>query len=288
MVNLRVGSVPEHFTLPWHLAMEAEAFPANEVSIDWQDYPSGTGAMMTDLRSDSLDIAIALTEGVVADIILNNAGKIAQVFVASPLTWGIHVAADSPYQSVGELEGKTFAISRMGSGSHLMAYVMAQHRGWSTEALTLEIVGGMDGARQALPAGKADAFMWEKYMTQPVVERGEFRRIGEFDTPWPCFVVVVRNEILTNHLEKVQTVLQIVQQSAKDFMQRSDATALVAQRYHLTSTDAEAWFARTQWQTDFGISSEMLQKVMKALVSCQVIEKQVDPLSLCSQLAELR
>lgn len=288
MINLRAGSVPEHFTLPWHLAMEAEELQTSEFSISWQDYPGGTGAMMADLRSGILDIAIALTEGVVADIIQNQAGKITQVFVASPLTWGIHVAPNSPYQSIEELEGKTFAISRMGSGSHLMAYVMAQHRGWSTEALTLEIVGGTDGARQALPAGKADAFMWEKFMTQPVVERGEFRRIGEFDTPWPCFVVVVRNEMLANHLEKVQTVLRIVQQSAQNFMQRSDATALVAQRYHLTSADAEAWFARTQWQTDFSISSEMLTKVMNALHTCGIIQQVVSPSILCSKLVIIK
>ncbi len=287
MDQFTVGSVPEHFMLPWHLAMENGNFQSHELSVNWQDYPGGTGAMMADLHAGQLDIAIALTEGVVADIIKHRASKIAQVFVSSPLTWGIHVAAESPYQSVEELEGKTFAISRMGSGSHLMAIVMARQRGWSIGNMQLEIVGGMVGARKALPTGEADAFMWEKYMTQPIVERGEFRRVGEFDTPWSCFVVVVRDEILKRSSTQVQALLEVVQKSAESFTIKSDATALVAQRYSLTQEDAERWFERTQWKTDFRVSRTMLNQVMDALVSCQVINRKIDTTLLCSSLTAL-
>ncbi|MEM9830135.1 MAG: substrate-binding domain-containing protein [Bacteroidota bacterium] len=286
MTQFKVGSVPEHFMLPWHLAMEKGDFQAKGLAVQWQDYPGGTGAMMGDLRVGKLDIAIALTEGVVADIIKHQAGKIVQVFVSSPLTWGIHVAANSSYQSVEELKDKTFAISRIGSGSHLMAMVMAKYRGWSTDKLQLKIVGGMDGARKALPIGEADAFMWEKFMTQPVVEQGEFRRVGEFDTPWPCFVISIRNEILENYSEKIRDLLKIVQQSAAGFMKRGDAPTLVAQRYGLTPEDAQRWFTRTQWQTNFRIEPAMLSQVMDALLSCQVIDQPIEPVQLCSSVTK--
>ncbi|MEO0331041.1 MAG: substrate-binding domain-containing protein [Bacteroidota bacterium] len=288
MIQFKIGSVPEHFMLPWHLAMEKGDFQAKDLSVQWQDYPGGTGAMMSDLREGDLDIAIALTEGVVADIIKHQAGKITQVFVSSPLTWGIHVADNSSYQSVEELEGKTFAISRMGSGSHLMAMVMAKYRGWSTDELQLKIVGGMDGARKALPISEADAFMWEKFMTQPVVEQGEFRRVGEFDTPWPCFVIIVRNEVLSDQLDKIKALLQVMQQSATNFMHQQDAPALVAQRYGLTSEDASHWFNRTQWQIDFEISKAMLNQVMDALLSCQIIDQPIKPNQLCSSIVVLK
>nr|WKN36719.1 substrate-binding domain-containing protein [Tunicatimonas sp. TK19036] len=288
MVQFRVGSVPEHFTLPWHLAQESGAFQKQGVAIDWQDYPNGTGAMMADLREGKLDIAVALTEGVVADIIQHQSGKIAQLFVTSPLTWGIHVASGSSYQQVDELEGKTFAISRMGSGSHLMAFVMAKQLGWSTEDLPLEIVGGMDGARKALASGDADVFMWEKFMTKPVVDSGEFRRVGEFDTPWPCFAVVVRNETLADHSVEVETLLEVVQKSALDFMELPDASQLVAQRYHLNIEDAQEWFERTKWATDFAIEADTLRLVMDSLVECKVINSKLEPSQLCSKLAQLK
>ncbi|WKN42458.1 substrate-binding domain-containing protein [Tunicatimonas pelagia] len=287
MDQFNVGSVPEHFMLPWHLAIENGDFQAHGLSVNWQDYPGGTGAMMADLHDGQLDIAIALTEGVIADIVKQRASKLVQVFISSPLTWGIHVAANSAYQSVEELASATFAISRMGSGSHLMAVVMAKHRGWPLDKMQLKVVGGMEGARQALPGGEADAFMWEKYMTQPIVEQGDFRRVGEFDTPWPCFVVVVRNEVLQSSLAQVEVLLKIAQQSAKSFTSRDDATTLVAQRYGLTYEDAESWFGRTKWQTNFRVSRAMLEQVMNALMNCQIIDQKVEPHQLCSSLTVL-
>jgi TRAP-type uncharacterized transport system substrate-binding protein len=37
--------------------------------------------------------------------------------VQSPLIWGIHVAANSKYKTVSDLEDTKVAISRQGSGS---------------------------------------------------------------------------------------------------------------------------------------------------------------------------
>lgn len=101
--------------------------------------------------------------------------------------WGVHVSASSKWSDASELEHATYAVSRLGSGSHLMAMVDAQQRGWSAEALKFEIVGNLQGARSALAEGKADAFMWEKFTTKHLVDSGEWRRIGEVLTPWPCF-----------------------------------------------------------------------------------------------------
>lgn len=47
----------------------------------------------------------------------------------SPLCWAISTGVTSKIQSVEDLRGGTFAVSRMGSGSHLMAYVLAIQRG---------------------------------------------------------------------------------------------------------------------------------------------------------------
>jgi hypothetical protein len=47
------------------------------------------------LRDGETDIAVILTEGIVKDIVAGNQSKIVQVYVQSPLIWGIHVAANS-------------------------------------------------------------------------------------------------------------------------------------------------------------------------------------------------
>ena len=79
----------------------------------------------------------------------------------------------------------------MGSGSHLMSIVNAQNQNWNTENLQFEIVNTIGGAVESLTSGKADYFMWERFMTQPLVDKGIFRRIGECPTPWPCFVFAI-------------------------------------------------------------------------------------------------
>ena len=42
---------------------------------------------------------------------------------------------ESKYQNIAELEGTPIGISRVGSGSQTMAYVMAQQQGWTTDTL---------------------------------------------------------------------------------------------------------------------------------------------------------
>ena len=63
---LRVGGVPEHFNAPWHTAAKAGLFAERGIDVRWTDFPGGTGAMAKALRDGELDVAILLTEGIVA------------------------------------------------------------------------------------------------------------------------------------------------------------------------------------------------------------------------------
>ena len=85
ITHFNIGGVPEHFNLPWYLALEQGLFQQQNVNLTWTDYPGGTGAMAKDLRAGTLDIAVLLTEGIVADIAKGNESKIVQVYVESPL-----------------------------------------------------------------------------------------------------------------------------------------------------------------------------------------------------------
>ena len=71
-------------------------------------------------------------------------------------------------------------------------------------------VGNLTGAREKLANGKVDVFLWEKFTTQPLVDSGEFRRIGERIVPWPAFVVCARNEFLANNNVGIRQVLTVV------------------------------------------------------------------------------
>ncbi|MGB8705261.1 MAG: ABC transporter substrate-binding protein, partial [Gillisia sp.] len=160
MKPIRVGGVPEHFNLPWHLCLEEGDFQYENIEIEWKNFPGGTGVMNSALRNGEIDVAVILTEGIVKDIIAGNPSKIVHSYVESPLIWGIHVAADSNFQSVSELKNTICAISRRGSGSELMAYVNAEKQGWDTSSLKFNVVGDINGAIEALTSNKAHYFMW--------------------------------------------------------------------------------------------------------------------------------
>ena len=163
--QFQVGGVPEHFNLPWKKAIEENRFSAHSIDISWQDYHGGTGAMTKALREGELDIAILLTEGIIADIHRGNPSKIVQFYVKSPLRWGIHVGAQSKFESVADLENTRAAISRFGSGSHLMAYVNADNHNWDLAQQKFEVVKNLDGGREFLSKGDTDYFLWEKFTT---------------------------------------------------------------------------------------------------------------------------
>jgi ABC-type nitrate/sulfonate/bicarbonate transport system substrate-binding protein len=131
MTTLKIAGVPEHFNLPWHLCIEGGEFENAGINAEWTDVPEGTGKLCQMLRDCSTDIAVILTEGIIKDIAAGNESKIVQIYVESPLIWGIHVAAGSPYKTLDDIRTGKVAISRYGSGSHLMAIVNAKQQGCS-------------------------------------------------------------------------------------------------------------------------------------------------------------
>ncbi|MCC6373123.1 MAG: ABC transporter substrate-binding protein [Bacteroidia bacterium] len=247
MIKVRVGGVPEHFNLAWHLAMEQGLFKKNNIDIEWVDVPGGTGAMCKALRAGELDIAIALTEGIVKDILAGNPSKVAQFYVNSPLRWGIFVNSNGTISSVNQMPGKKYAISRFGSGSHLMAYVNAANHNFEIKEEDFVVVKDLDGARKSIAENGSQLFMWEKYTTKPYIATGEFRMIGECNTPWPCFVVTVANKFIEQHQETLGKVLDIINQSCLDLKNNPQAPELIISRYGINSEDAVQWFKELEY-----------------------------------------
>jgi ABC-type nitrate/sulfonate/bicarbonate transport system substrate-binding protein len=246
MTRINIAGVPEHFNYPWIQAIELGLFHENGLDVHWSNVPEGTGKLCQLLREGYTDLAIVLTEGILKDISLGNPSVIVQKYVESPLLWGIHVAAQSPYFSLADLQHKKAAISRIGSGSQLMAYVNAHNQGWDN-TIQFEIVHTIDGAVEALTAQKADYFMWEHFMTKPLVDRGIFRRLADCPTPWPCFVIAVRISFLEEHPEAIKQLLACINHQSQSIKQEVNLAENIAQKYQLQPQDVSAWLAQTNW-----------------------------------------
>ena len=273
MTDLKVGGVPEHFNYPWYLTLKNKEYTQENINLRWQDFPGGTGEMCKALRSGEIDIAIVLTEGIIKDIEEGNPSKIVQTFVKSPLIWGIHVGAKSKFKDIKDLEHAVIAISRFGSGSHLMAIVNAFNQGWNVTTLKFKVVDNLQGGIDALTTGAADYFMWERFTTKPLVDNGTFRRVGNCPTPWPCFVIAVRNEVLEKHHKEVKKVLDIINHQTKDFKNIKNIDKILAKRYEQKLEDIQKWLKITTWNEGKPITKNLITRIQNKMVRFSVIEK---------------
>ncbi|NNJ89431.1 MAG: ABC transporter substrate-binding protein [Eudoraea sp.] len=274
MKKIRIAGVPEHFNFPWHMATEEGAFEERGIELEWIDVPEGTGRMCKLLEQNETDLAIILTEGIVKSISEGNPASIVQEYISSPLLWGIHVAAKSRFQDLSDLKGTKAAISRYGSGSHLMAYVLGEKQGWNTAELSFEVIHTLSGAVKALQKGEADYFMWEHFTTKPLVSEGVFRRLADCPTPWPCFVVAANQNFLKKDTAALRHVLEIINNYTREFKRIPSIDRTLANRYNLDLQDIREWLGITQWAQE-QIRSQTIDLVQDTLLNLNLISKKL-------------
>ncbi|KAG1737337.1 periplasmic binding protein-like II [Suillus lakei] len=184
---LRIGYVREHFCSPL-LQFEAEDKGSTFTLVEC---PSGTGQLISRLTNDEIDIAIALTDPLIAGIAKGSeAYKLVGSYVTSPLRWAVITGhKPSTYNQISDLQGSTIGISRNGSGSQTMAYVMALQQRWPTTKLKFQVNNDIRGLIDSVNDGTTSAFMWEWFTTKPFADEGECRFIGQVPTPWPSWLI---------------------------------------------------------------------------------------------------
>ena len=271
LTTLRLGGVPEHFNLPIHLAQEAGTFEQQGIDLQWTTFKGGTGQMTAALQEGSVDACILLTEGVIASCIKGLPAKIISGYINTPLTWGIHTGVENDLRHHGEIYDRRYAISRFGSGSHLMAIVdaVSQERMLAQEQFVP--IGNLQGALDSLTALDTDVFYWEKYTTKPYVDKGILRRVGEFLTPWPCFVIAATDEVLQREPTAVIRMLRTIHEYCDRFMQSDDYIAQVADRYEQRLRDVERWYHSTEWAIHGWVSDKMLRSVVHHLKLADIV-----------------
>jgi ABC-type nitrate/sulfonate/bicarbonate transport system substrate-binding protein len=168
--DIRIGGVPEHFNYPLHMVKKLGLDTKFGVNLIFAEQACGTGQMISNLKDKSVDLIVALTEGITADIAKGSDVRILGTYVSSPLCWAISGAgpASASQQSTGpstnastalprnvaDMKGKTFGISRYGSGSQLMAYVLANERGWDPQHdVQFKVIGKFQHLRDRYGSG---------------------------------------------------------------------------------------------------------------------------------------
>ena len=156
-----------------------------------------------------------------------------------------------------------------------MSIVNAEINNWNTNNLSFEIVNNLDGAIANLSEEKSDYFMWEKYTTKPLVDNGTFKRVGECPTPWPCFVIAVRNEFLKENKSVVALILEIINTTTEEFKHIPSIDRTLATRYHQKLEDIQQWLQQTQWSQK-NLDEKYYKIVQNKLIDLNIISEKID------------
>ena len=285
---IKIGGVPEHFNLPILLAIERGEFKKHYIDLQWTYYPGGTGAMTRALAEGELDLAILLTEGFVSAVNSGLSAKIVKVYIESPLVWGIYSGATSHTRSIYDATPKKYAISRFGSGSHLMAMIHAEQRGERLEEKDFIIINSLEGAIESLTKNETQVFYWEKFMTKKHVDNGEVKLIGEFSAPWSSFLIVATEKSLSEKQEPIHTTLKLINEASMSFKTDNSAPLELEKRFSLSTSDVSSWLGSTVWNTDFTIRRKGLENAIVALSKINSMPVDLDIRHLCESTTKVK
>ncbi len=128
---------PLHYTISCCCVLQRQGKENIELVLQ----PSGTGQMLTSFDASQsggqkIDVAVALTEALITGIAKGRTDySLVGSYVRTSLNWAV-ITGTSPaaaaYNSIDDLKNTKIGISRIGSGSQIMASVMALQHNWST------------------------------------------------------------------------------------------------------------------------------------------------------------
>ncbi|EXJ91579.1 alpha 1,3-glucosidase [Capronia epimyces CBS 606.96] len=299
--EVRIGYVPEHYLLPLHFCNKHNLFPSS-IRVRLIPFPSGTGHMITSLRSNEIDLAIGLTEGWVAGLL--NPGTYTQSaeekgysivgsWVSTPLRWAIVTGRNRPdINSVDDLKNhRRVGVSRIGSGSHVMAFVLAQQEGWldqagvsKSEGLAIVPLGPFKDLRDGVTNSSADFFMWEQFTTKPYFDGEDtpLKKIGEIYTPWPSWHIAASLSTFPNPAsdDTLKQIFESLDLGIKAFNADPDAGIRMLGTgeagCHYSEEDGREWLKDVRFvQGTRGVDPAVMSGVVDVLKTAGVIGGEV-------------
>lgn len=289
---LRIGYVPEHFSTPLYFAQKHYGLDATLIP-----FPSGTGHMITAIRGGEIDAAIGLTEGWIAglgreDLEGDGGYRLVGTYVDTPLCWAISTGIDrSDITSIDSLKGGKIGVSRIGSGSYVMGFVLADRQGWLSTAGSPQpfsatvILNNFENLRNAVNSGAADFFMWEHFTSKKFYDSGEIRRVGEIYTPWSSWKIVASTSLTQGGLDpRVTDLFEKLDKGIAHFTQNpEEAVEYISTSLNYTEPDAREWLKTVRFPTKTeGVKQEVIDDCVSILRKAGVLSrgKGLDPTAM--------
>lgn len=283
--------MPEHFSTPIAFAVSKNLFEKRGIEVQLIPYPSGSGHLIQSLTDGSLDIAVGLTEAFVRGIAQgNDSYKLVGTYVQSPLRWAVSTGSDRSFTDKDELNGKRIGVSRIGSGSYVMAFVLALQQGFKRPFFEkFPVVSTFKNLRDSVNLKEvndegesvepSDAFMWEYFTTKRYYDSGEVKQIGEILTPWPSWVINARTEIVEKNAAQLSEFLKALEEGIAYFKDnKEEAIKYIYTELDYSQEDATEWIKTVEFTAGAlnQVDPQVVAKTYKVLVEAGVLTDDED------------
>jgi sulfonate transport system substrate-binding protein len=156
-----------------------------------------------------------------------------------------------------------------------MSYLLCNKNGFDVSEIDFVTIGGIDNLVESLENEECDIFLWEKFMLKQYVNLNKLEYVETIDTPWPCFMVACRNDVLEENEEGVRGVLKGLFESSKLFKkEREKSIKMIEEKCHLSNEDSEKWFDNVEFSKDGVIDVDVMKNAIDILNQVNVIQKE--------------
>jgi ABC-type nitrate/sulfonate/bicarbonate transport system substrate-binding protein len=240
--------------------------------------------MVQSLKSKEIDVGIGLTEGWVAGLGKEASAsdypyRIVGTYVETPLCWAISSGAErADVKSIPDLKGKKIGVSRIGSGSYVMGFVLADQNGWLDTSASgkppfeVVVLNDFKRLRDGVNHGEADFFMWEHFTSKRYYDNGEIKRVGEIYTPWSSWKIVAAPSASQQQLEQMFTAIN---KGIEHFEGNKDeAVEYISTQLDYSKEDATSWLDTVRFPKDVkGVDEGVIEKTVDILSKAGVLDK---------------
>ena len=198
--------------------------------------------------------------------------------------WAISTGSKRTINSSDNLNNSKIGVSRIGSGSYVMGYVLADQNGWLIPSspdspFTVVPLQTFDKLRAAVNDGTADFFMWEHFTSKRYYDNGEIKKIGEIYTPWSSWKIVASTDIKQDD-KRLEDLFWKLDNGVEYFNAHYDeAVKYISTELDYSEEDAREWLKTVRFSTRTkGVDVAVIEKTVDALKKAGVLgEKGMKP-----------
>jgi hypothetical protein len=207
--------------------------------------------------------------------------------------WAISTGAKRDINGIADLKNGKIGVSRIGSGSYVMGFVLADTQSWLSSSSSkdpFEVVplNTFEALRKGVNKGTADFFMWEHFTSKRYYDNGEIKRIGEIYTPWSSWKIVAATCLLSAPGSgsgsgdkaasdpRLEELFEKLNQGTKYFVEHQDeAVEYISTALDYSQEDTREWLKTVEFASNVrGVDLSVIQKTSDVLRKAGVLGKE--------------